>query len=131
MTDLGHTIDFLVYLGIAVVLLAAFLAAYTLLTPIREWELIRAGNAAVSLALSGAMIGFALPLASAIAHSDSVTESVITAAIALVIQLGAYAAMRLLRRDATAALERGDMAEGILCAALSVTLGILNAACLT
>lgn len=131
MTDFGHLIDFLVYLGSAVVLLAAFLAAYTLLTPIREWELIRAGNTAVSLALSGAMIGFALPLASAIAHSDSVIESVITAAIALVIQLAAYAAMRLLRRDATAALERGDMAEAILCAALSVTLGILNAACLT
>lgn len=97
---------------------------------IREWELIRAGNAAVALSLGGAMIGFALPLAAAVIHSASLADMVVSAAVALVVQLLCFAAMRLLRRDATAALARGDMAEGVLLASVSLVLGILNAACL-
>ncbi len=130
MTDPANVMLFLTYFGTAVLLLGAFLAAYTLLTPIREWELIRAGNAAVALSLGGAMIGFALPLAAAIGHSGSLAEMVVSAAAALVVQLACFAAMRLLRRDATAALARGDMAEGILLASVSLVLGMLNAACL-
>ena len=131
MTDPGNILIFLLYFGVAIVLLLAFLAAYTLSTPLREWELIRAGNTAVSVALGGAMLGFALPLASAIVNTHSLTDAVITAAIALVVQLLCFAAMRLVRRDAAAALAQGDMAEGVFLAATSLVLGILNAACLT
>ncbi|MSP02951.1 MAG: DUF350 domain-containing protein [Acetobacteraceae bacterium] len=131
MTDPGNILIFLLYFGTAVLLLVAFLAAYTLLTPIPEWSLIRSGNTAVAISLGGAMIGFALPLASAIMHSQNLTDSVITAAIALVVQLLCFAAMRLLRRDATAALAKGDMAEGVFLASTSLVLGILNAACLS
>ena len=77
------------------------------------------------------MIGFSLPLASAILHSVSLTDSIITAAIALVVQLMCFAAMRLLRRDASAALAQGDMAEGVFLASTSLVLGILSAACLS
>jgi putative membrane protein len=122
---------FLLYFGTSVILLLAFLAAYTLATHLHEWRLIRSGNTAVAVALGGAMVGFALPLASAIVHSQSLADSVITAAIALVVQLLCFAAMRLLRRDASAALTQGDMAEGIFLASTSLTLGILNAACLS
>ncbi len=131
MTDPGNILIFLLYFGVAVILLLAFLAAYTIITPLQEWSLIRAGNTAVSIALGGAMIGFALPLAAAIIYTHSLTDAVITAAIALVVQLLCFAAMRLLRRDATAALARGDMAEGVFLASTSLVLGILNAACLS
>jgi putative membrane protein len=77
------------------------------------------------------MIGFALPLASAMIHGQSLIDGVITAAIALVVQLLCFAAMRLLRRDARAALIAGDLAEGIFLASTSITLGILSAACLS
>ena len=131
MTDPAHIVLFLVYFSASVLLLLAFLAAYTLITPIQEWRQIRAGNTAVSIALGGAMIGFALPLASAIVHTQSLVEAVITAAIALAVQLGCFTAMRLLRRDAAQALADGDMAEGVFLGALSVVLGLLNAACLS
>ena len=131
MTAPGNILNFLLYFGTSVVLLVAFLAAYTLVTHIHEWRLIRSGNTAVSVALSGAMIGFSLPLASAIIHSQSLTDSIITAAIALVVQLLCFAAMRLLRRDARMALAEGDMAEGVFLASTSVVLGILSAACLS
>jgi putative membrane protein len=131
MTEPANILHFLLYFTTSVVLLAAFLGAYTLLTRIPEWRLIKGGNTAVAVALGGAMIGFALPLGSAIAHTQSITEAIITAAIALVVQLLCFAAMRLLRRDASAALVQGEMAEAVLLASVSLTLGILNAACLS
>lgn len=131
MTDPGNIVIFLVYFVASVALLIAFLVAYTLLTRIHEWRLVRSGNTAAAVALGGAMIGFALPLASAIFHSQSLVDSFITAAIALVVQLLCFAAMRLLRRDARAALAGGDMAEGIFLASTSLVLGILSAACLS
>ena len=131
MSNPANIANFLLYFVTSVVLLSAFLAAYTLVTDIQEWRLIRAGNTAVAIALGGAMIGFALPLASAIVHSQSLADSVVTAAVALVVQLSCFAAMRLLRRDTRAALTQGDMAEGVLLASTSLTLGMLNAACLS
>jgi putative membrane protein len=131
MSDPANIANFLLYFATAVILLMAFLAAYTLLTHIHEWRLIRSGNTAVAVALGGAMIGFALPLASAIVHSQSLADTIVAAAVALVVQLICFAAMRLLRRDASAALAQGDMAEGAFLASTSLTLGILNAACLS
>jgi putative membrane protein len=131
MTDPGNIVIFVLYFMTSVVLLVAFLVAYTLLTRIHEWRLIGSGNTAAAVALGGAMIGFALPLAAAMIHSESLVDSVITAAIALVVQLLCFAAMRLLRRDARAALIQGDMAEGVFLASTSIVLGILSAACLS
>jgi len=130
MSDPNAILLFLGYFGVSILLFAAFLAAHSLITHIKEWDLIRAGNTAAALSLGGAMIGFALPLASAINHSAGLADMVVTAAVASAVQLLCFAAMRLLRRDASAALVRGDIAEGILLAAVSVVLGMLNAACL-
>jgi putative membrane protein len=131
MTSLANLPNFLMYLGASVVLLAAFLGAYTLITPLPEWALIRQGNTAVALSLAGATLGFALPLASAIVHSANLADMAVWAAVALVLQLLCFGAMRLLRRDVTAALAQGDMAEAIVLASGSVVFGLLNAACLS
>ncbi len=128
---LDSLIAFVTYFGTAVLLLGAFLALYTLVTPVRDWELIRAGNAAAALALGGAVLGFCLPLGMAIARSHSLSDMVLWAAIALVVQLISYVVVRFLRRHEHGGLESGDMAEAILLASGSVGLGILNAACLT
>ena len=128
---LDSLVAFVTYFGTAVLLLGAFLALYTLVTPVRDWELIRAGNAAAALALGGAVLGFCLPLGMAIARSHNLSDMVLWAAIALVVQLASYVVVRFLRRHEHGGLESGDMAEAILLAAGSVGLGILNAACLT
>jgi putative membrane protein len=131
MTDPAAILNFVTWFGASVILLLAFLAAHTLLTHFHEWQLIRQGNSAVALALGGSMIGFALPLASSIYISQTLPDMIITAAIALVVQLACFAAMRLLRRDAREALAKGDMAEAILLASTSLVMGLLSAACLT
>lgn len=131
MTSLAALPNFLAYFAASVVLLAAFLALYTLILPVNEWRQIRDGNAAAALALGGAMIGFCLPLAAAITHSGNIWDMVVWAAVALVLQLLCFAAMYLVRRDVVAAIAHGDIAEAILLASGSVALGLLNAACLS
>jgi len=131
MTSLANLPLFLAYFVASVLLLAAFLGAYTLIVPLHEWKLIREGNTAVALSLAGATLGFALPLASAIVHSGNFADMVVWAAVALLLQLACFAAMRLLRRNVAAALAQGDMAEAIVLACGSIVFGVLIAACLS
>jgi len=63
--SLGGFLDFLVYFGLGIVLMGMFWKVYILLTPHDEMALVRENNVAASVALSGALIGFALPMASA------------------------------------------------------------------
>ena len=127
MTSIAGLINFLVYFSASIVLLAAFLALYTVIVPLHEWKLIREGNTAVATVMAAAMIGFSLPLASAIVNSAGLADMVMSS----LLQLLCFAAMRLLRRDASRALADGDMAEAILLSGASVASGILNAACLS
>ena len=122
---------FLGYFVGSLVLLAIFLWLHKVLLLGAEWRLIREGNVAAALCVGGAAGGFALPPASAIVHSASFADMVVWAVISGVVQFGCFAAMRLLRRDAAAALAGGDMAEATVMAAFSLVVGALNAACLS
>jgi putative membrane protein len=123
--------DFLLYFALALVLLAVFAAVYVRVTTYRELALIRSGNIAAAISLSGALIGFVLPLASAIAHSVNPVDMVAWGAIALVVQLIVYAAVSRLVPHFREAIEAGRAAPAMLLAALAISVGILNAACLT
>jgi putative membrane protein len=120
--------DFLLYFALALVLLAVFVAVYTRVTPYREIALIREGNIAASISLSGALAGFVLPLASAIAHSVSPLDMAAWGVIALLVQLIVYAATSRLVPRFREAIEAGRAAPAVLLAAMSVSAGILNAA---
>ncbi len=55
--------NFARYIVVSFALLFVFIWVYTLLTPWREFALIRQGNTAAAVALVGALLGFCLPLA--------------------------------------------------------------------
>ena len=131
LTTLENVPAFLAYFASAVLLLAVFLAVYCAVLPGRDWARIRKGNVAAAVSLAGATLGFSLPLAATIAHSVSLADMMLWSGISLLVQLGAFGAMHLLRRDLTEAIARGNMAEAVVWAAGSVVLGLLNAACLT
>ena len=122
---------FLSYFATAIGLLAVFLLAYLWITPYREISLIREGNAAAAASLSGAMMGFVLPLASAIVHNVSLLDMAVWGLIALIIQLLAYGAARLLLPNLARDIPAGQIASGVFLAALSLAIGLLNAACMT
>ena len=123
--------DFLLYLLAAIVLLALFLTIYVRVTPYRELALIRAGNGAAAASLSGAMLGFIIPLTSAIAHSVALVDMVLWGAVALVVQLIAFFVARALVPSLGADIPAGSVAQGVFVGALSLGVGMLNAACMT
>lgn len=131
MTSLTALPQFLGYLAASIVLLAVFLLVYTRITRHDEWALMRSGNCAAAVSLSGAVLGFALPLASVIAHASNMADLVVWALVAMVVQLAAYFLIYMSQRDVTGAIERGEMSQAVMLATGGIVMGLLNAACLT
>src|SRR4051794_29307328 len=86
--------DFLIYLAASLILLAVFTAIYIWITPYRELQLIREGNVAAAVSLSGTVLGFAIPLSHAIAQSVNLAEMAMWAVVALVVQLLVFFVVR-------------------------------------
>lgn len=122
---------FLAYFAVAAALLVAFAFIYSLVTPHHEFELIRANNVSAALAFGGAMIGFALPLSSAISHSLSIWDCAIWGVVALVVQVLTFFVMRMVLRQLPERITRGEIAAGVLSAAVAIAVGQINAASMT
>jgi putative membrane protein len=128
LDDLSTLPNFLVYLGIGIALLIVFVTAYVLVTPQHELPLIRHGNVSASVVFSGTLLGFAIPLASAIAHSVSVVDLLLWGAIACAVQGIASLLLRTLIRDLRGHIEADRVAVAITMASLKIAMGLLNAA---
>ena len=123
--------NFVRYVVVGFALAGLFLWVYVLITPWPEVRLIRAGNSAAAVALIGALLGFCLPLANTIAHSVSLTDVVLWALVALVVQVAVHIAMRLLLPALKNAVEANELTAGITAGGFSTCFGLINAACLT
>ena len=130
------------FLTSAVAFLAAFLIAgaftlvfkliYELITPYKEAALIRQGNAAAAIVLGGALLGYVIPLASALANTVNLVEFCAWAALAGVIQIVSFTVIRLtVMKDLTARIEAGEIAPALYLLSISLCVGVLNAACMT
>jgi putative membrane protein len=125
---LGH---FILYFVGAVVLTGLFILIYSRVTPWDEFALIRNGSNAAAISFAGALIGFILPLASAIAHSVGYLDMIVWGIVALVVQLLAFLMARVLDRDLKRRIEAGETAAATKLGALALGSGVLNAACMT
>jgi putative membrane protein len=123
--------DFLLYFGLSILFVVLYLAIYVHATPYREIALIRDGNAAAAASLSGSLLGFVLPLASAVIHSVNPWDMALWALIALAVQIVVYLVVRLIVPDVTRHIPEGKVASGVFLGVASVAAGILNAACMT
>jgi putative membrane protein len=123
--------DFLAYLALALVLLAVFVAIYVRVTPYREMALIREGNMAASFSLSGSILGFIIPLASAVQHSVNMVDMAIWGLIAMLVQIAAYVAVKLLIPSITQDIPANKGAQGFFLGSVSLGVGMLNAACMS
>jgi len=122
---------FALYLAATLVLFLVFLVIYLRITPYREIELIREGNSAAAASISGAMLGFVIPLANAVVQSANIADMVLWGVIALIVQLLVYSVVTRIIPDIGRGIPEGKVAEGVFLGALSVAIGILNAACIT
>lgn len=123
--------DFAVYLAVALALLAVFVTLYIRVTPYREIALIREGNMAASFSLSGSLLGFIIPLAAAVQNSVSLIDMAIWGLIAMVVQIAAFVVVKLLIPGLTQDIAAGKGAQGFFLGALSLGVGLINAACMS
>jgi len=121
---------FVEWWSLGLLLTVAFAVIYLWITPQHELKLIREGNVSAAVCFSGALLGYVLPVGSALAHGETVLDFFLWGLVALVVQLLVYLGMRLLIRDLTRHIEEDRLAVAILAAAISLCGGVLNAAAL-
>lgn len=119
---------FLVYFCTALVAVILYLFVYTRVTQHDEFALIRANvpGAAISLGLS--LLGFTLPVVSAMTHAANVIDCLIWSIIALIVQIIVYFIVRVPVPDISKRIAAGELAPAIWLGLSSLAAGVLNAA---
>jgi len=109
-----------------------FKVIYQAATPYNERKLIRDGNVAAAITLGAALLGYILPLASALENTVSLVEFAAWAVLAGVIQIVTFTIVRMIvMRDLSDRVERGELPAAIYMGSISIGVGLLNAACMT
>lgn len=121
---------FLVYLVLGLALTGGFAALYAAITPHEELKLIRENQAGAAISMSGALIGFAIPMASIIAQAVTVFDFVFWGVVAGLAQLAAFWAFRLVFPKISGRIEGGEVAAPTVLAATHIVIGLINAASL-
>ena len=122
---------FLAYFCVSLVAVVTYLLVYPWITRHDEYALIRSNVPGAAIALGLSVLGFALPVASAVAHAADIVDCIIWSIIALVVQIIAYFIARIPVPDLSARIENGEMAAAIWLGLASVTAGVLSAASMT
>lgn len=123
-------VNFGIYFGLSILFLIVFKFVYTLVTPHDEWQLIKEQKStAVAIGFGGAILGFAIALASAASNSVSLIDFAIWGAIALIAQLLAFALLRFgFMPKIVERMEQNEVSAGIVLATVNIAIGLLNAA---
>lgn len=123
--------NYILYLLASLAMIGVFSFIYTKTTPYNELALIREGNGAAAFSFLGALIGFSLTLASSIMHNDNLVAFAGWAGAAMAVQLLVYMGLSRLVPTLHHEVESNNVAVGALLGGVSLTFGIINAACLS
>ena len=124
-------LNYLIHLLLAAGLLIVFFIIYTRVTPYNEVLLIRQGNQAAALSLGGALLGFSATIASSLMHTADYQQFFAWAFGAMVVQLLAYVVTTRLLRMSKDQIESNNSAFGGLLGAIALSIGAINAACIS
>ncbi|MBO1256517.1 DUF350 domain-containing protein [Alteromonas sp. 5E99-2] len=125
--------DFALYFAISVVFLYVFKVVYSLVTPHNEWKLVKEEqNTAAAIGFGGAFIGFSLALSSAATNSVDLVDFAVWGFVAVFAQSLAFALLRFtFMPKISERINNNEVSAGIILAATSVAIGLLNAACMS
>jgi putative membrane protein len=123
--------NYVVHLVLSGILLMIFFVLYTKFTPFDEVLLIRQGNTAAAVSLAGALVGFSLTIASSLIHTSNYQEFLAWAGGAMLVQFIAYKITASLLDMSKDQIEANNTAFGSLLAAISLSIGAINAACIS
>lgn len=119
--------DFLLDFAVATALAVLYLAVYTFATAHNEFALIRRNVPSAALALGLSLVGFAIPLSSAMVFAGTLLDLVLWGAVALLVQIAVYALVRVLIPDLSPRIAKGEIAPAMFLGAASVAAGLVNA----
>jgi putative membrane protein len=122
--------SFAAFFAVAAGVLAVFVAIYMQVTPYAELSLVREGNVAAAVSLGGTLVGLALPVANVVRNSHALLDVAVWGVIACLVQLLAYAAARFAVPQLAKDIPAGKVAPAIFLAAVSIAVGLVNAACM-
>ena len=118
----------LMHFSVTITMLILGVTIYIWITPHKDVALVREGNVAAAISLSGAVLGLAIPLAMSMSVSVNVADIVIWGALTLVIQLIVFRLADLLLRDLSTRIEAGEVAAAILLSAIKLAVAAITAA---
>jgi putative membrane protein len=116
------------HLTVTLAMLAVGAWLYEKITPIREVELIKAGNTAAAISYSGALLGLAVPLAACMAVSINVLDIVVWGVVALLLQLAVVRLVEALLGGLWHRIEANEIGAAILVSAVKLSVAVINAA---
>jgi putative membrane protein len=122
---------YLLHLFTAAALVLAFFVVYTRITPFDEVLLVRQGNGAAALSLGGALIGFSVTVASALLHTSDYYQFAGWALGAMLVQVLVFAVATSLLRMSKDQIEADNCAFGGLLGSISLSIGLVNAGCIS
>lgn len=118
----------LLHFAVTLAMLGVGVTVYHFVTPHHELRLIRNGNTAAAVSISGAIVGLAIPLAICMATSVNVWDIVIWGIVTLLIQILAYRIGDALLKDLPTRIENGEMGAAILVVGIKLAIAFINAA---
>ena len=119
---------FLTYFCVAAAVVIGYIYIYTWITPHDEFELIRKNVPGAAISLGVSLLGFSLPVASAIAHAANIVDCVVWSLIALAVQIVAFYVVKIPIPDLSKRIAQGELAAAIWLGLASLAAGVLSAA---
>jgi putative membrane protein len=122
---------YLLHLLTAAAMVLAFFIIYTRITPFDELLLIRQGNQAAAFSLGGTLVGFSITIASALLHTADYYQFLGWAAGAMVAQVLVFSIVTRTLRMSKDQIESNNKAFGGLLGAIAISVGLINAGCIS
>jgi len=101
-----------------------------LLTPMKEMQLIRAGNVSAGISVGAVIVGLAVPMSACLATATTVYDILIWGVVAILLQLLAFRASDLLLRDLPRRIERDEVGAALVLAGVKIAAAMIMAAAL-
>lgn len=120
------------YFGLALLFVIIFKFVYSFITPHDEWKLIKEEqNTAAAIGFGGAIVGFAIALGGVATYSISLLDFAVWGVVALVAQSLAFVVVRFIfMPKIVERITANETSAGIMLAATSIAVGVLNSACM-
>ncbi|MBS0363247.1 MAG: DUF350 domain-containing protein [Proteobacteria bacterium] len=118
----------LLHAGVTVAILFAAATLYVLLTPHKEIALIREGNTAAAVSLSGVLLGLAIPLAISLKASTSLVDLALWGVAITLVQLLVFRLVDFILHGLPKRIQDGEMAAAAMLVGAKVATALILAA---